>query len=241
MRAWLTTVVARLCLNALQSRRARREWSLEAAPSPTSNPLVDQDAFDPEHEALLADAVGPALLVVLDTLTPAERVAFVLHDVFSVSFDEVASVVGRTPEATRQLASRARRRVQGASARPAPDLDRQREVVEAFLAAARRGDFDALVAVLDPAIAVRADDGAVRMGFQSELFGAVDVARAAARARARGATLAFLNGQVGLALGPEGRFVGVLQFTLWEDRIIRMEAIANADRLREIEITALAS
>ena len=158
MRAWLTTVVARVSLNMLRSRRSRREEHLDAR---MPDPIVDRaDGTDPEHEALLADSVGLALLVVLETLNPAERVAFVLHDTFAVPFDEIAPIIDRSPEAARQLASRARRRVQGEPAIPDADLDTQREVLDAFLAAARRGDFEALLEVLDPDVVLRADRGA---------------------------------------------------------------------------------
>src|SRR3954447_20483781 len=159
---WLTTVVARASLTMLRSRRSQREEPLDVR---MPEPIVDRaDGTDPEHEALLADSVGLALLVVLETLNPAERLAFVLHDMFAVPFDEIAPIVDRSPEAARQLASRARRRVQGERVVPDPDLDRQREVVDAFLAASRAGDFDALVAVLDPDVVLRADRGAVAIG-----------------------------------------------------------------------------
>src|ERR687892_1168552 len=162
LRAWLTTVVARICLDMLRARRSRREESLDAH---LPDPIVRRaDGTDPEHEALLADSVGLALLVVLETLSPAERLAFVLHDIFAVPFDEIAPIVDRSPEAARQLASRARRRVQGRTATPDADLDTQREVVDAFLAAAREGDFEALLEVLDPDVVLRADGGAVSIG-----------------------------------------------------------------------------
>src|SRR5919106_824032 len=160
LRAWLTTVVSRVCLDMLRSRRSRREEPLETH---MPEPIVSRaDGMDPEQEALLADSVGLALLVVLESLTPAERLAFVLHDMFAVPFDEIGPMVGRSPTAARQLASRARRRVQGAATVPDPDLPRQREVVDAFFAAAREGDFDALVAVLDPDVVLRSDGGAAR-------------------------------------------------------------------------------
>src|SRR5215471_8551767 len=159
LRAWLTTVVARVALNTLRSRKTRREQSLDVhVPDPVIDPT---DGTDPEHEALLADSVGLALLIVLETLTPAERLAFVLHDMFAVPFDQIAPIVQRSPEATRQLASRARRRVRGADPIPDTDLSAQWEVVEAFIAAARKGDFDALVAVLDPEVVLRADGGSI--------------------------------------------------------------------------------
>src|SRR5438105_7873265 len=172
---WLTTVVARVCLDMLRSRTSRREEPLEAY---VPDPIVSREGgIDPEHEALLADSVGLALLVVLDTLNPAERLAFVLHDLFAVPFDEIAPIVGRSETAARQLASRARRRVQGAATAPDADLTRQREVVDAFLAASRGGDFDALLAVLDPDVVLRADSAAVHMGASREVRGAAAVAK----------------------------------------------------------------
>ena len=175
---WLTTVVARVCLDMLRSRKSRREEALEGprVPEPIVGPA---DGVDPEHEALLADSVGLALLVVLETLDPAERLAFVLHDMFAMPFDEIAPIVDRSPAAARQLASRARRRVRGAAPAPDPDLERQREVVDAFLAASREGDFDALLAVLDPDVVLRADGGAVRADLSKEVRGAQEVAEQA--------------------------------------------------------------
>ena len=176
---WLTTVVARVCLDMLRSRKSRREEPLGAH---VPEPIVSrEDGIDPEHEALLADSVGLALLVVLETLAPAERLAFVLHDMFAVPFDEIAPIVGRSPAAARQLASRARRRVQGAATAPDADLTRQREVVDAFLAASRGGDFDALLAVLDPDVVLRADRAAVQAGASREVRGAAAVAEHASR------------------------------------------------------------
>ncbi|GEM_PF-460825 len=183
---WLTTVVARVCLDMLRSRSSRGEEPLGVR---FSDPIASrQGGTDPEHEALLADSVGLALLVVLETLTPAERLAFVLHDTFAVPFDEIAPIVGRSPTAARQLASRARRRVQGADIVPDADLARQREVVDAFLAAARGGDFDALLAVLDPEVVLRADRGAVPAGASREVRGAPAVARRAAKGPSPGRT-----------------------------------------------------
>src|SRR5687768_11809648 len=174
---WLTTVVARVSLNML---RARRSWREEPLDVRMPEPIVDRaDGTDPEHEALLADAVGLALLVVLETLNPAERLAFVLHDMFAVPFDEIAPIVDRSPEAARQLASRARRRVQGEPAVPDADLGTQREVLDAFLAAAREGDFGALLSVLDPDVVLRADSGAVSIGASRVVRGAANVARQA--------------------------------------------------------------
>src|ERR671930_676832 len=196
---WLTTVVARVCLNMLKARGVRREEPVGVhVPDPVVSP---EDGVDPEYEALLADSVGLALLVVLETLEPAERLAFVLHDMFGVPFDEIAPMVDRSPEAARQLASRARRRVRGAAPVPDPDLDRQREVVDAFLAAAREGDFDALVAVLDPDVVLRADRGPARRG-SVEVHGAEAVARRALSfARlAPAARPALVNGAAGFVV-----------------------------------------
>jgi RNA polymerase sigma-70 factor (ECF subfamily) len=206
------------------------------------DPIVS-DGFgsDPEHEALIGDSVGLALLVVLDTLSPAERVAFVLHDVFGVPFDEIAPIVGRSSTATRQLASRARRRVRGAPV-PDPDLARQRKVVDAFLAAARRGDFEALVAVLDPEIVLRADGGVARPAFTTVIRGAEAVAARALTFRrfAESARLALVNGALGgVAFAPDGSPLAVVGFTIRNGRIIEMDALADPDRLRELDLTFL--
>src|SRR5262245_32345594 len=200
---WLTTVVARVSLDLLRARgaRARREEPLGDLPGPVTAP---PEGKDPEHEALLADAVGPALLVVLDTLTPAERLAFVLHDLFGVPFDEIAAILDRSPAAARQLASRARRRVQGVDPAPGADLARQRRVVDAFLAAARDGHFDALVAMLDPEVVLRADPAAVQVGADAEVRGAREVAGAFA-GRARVARPALIDGVPGAVWAPGGR------------------------------------
>ncbi len=199
---WLTTVVARVCLDMLRSRTSRREEPLgPGLPEPIAG---DGDALDPEHAAVLADSVGLAMLVVLDTLPPAERLAFVLHDMFAVPFDEIAPIVGRSPDAARQLASRARRRVQGASADPVADRARQREVVEAFLAAARDGRFDALLALLDPDVVVRADRAAVQAGASEEVRGAEAVAGTFS-GRARAARAALVGGAVGLVWMQQGQ------------------------------------
>src|SRR5215813_10398261 len=177
LRAWLTTVVGRVCLNMLRARKTRHEVSLEAhVPDPIVSP---EEGIDPEQEALLGDSVGLALFVVLDSLTPAERVAFVLHDIFAVSFDEIAPIVGRTPTAARQLASRARRRVRGTATRPVGDLSRQRELVTAFLTAVRAGDFEGLVAVLDPDVVIRVDEAAALPGAPREIRGARNWAKGA--------------------------------------------------------------
>src|SRR5205814_4509024 len=200
------TVVARVCLDMLRSRESRREESLDEQ---VPDPIVSrEDGIDPEYEALLADSVGLALLVVLNTLNPAERLAFVLHDLFAVPFDEIAPIVGRSPTATRQLASRARRRVQGAATDADVDLTPQREVVNAFLAASRGGDFDALLAVLDPDVVLRADSAAVQMGSSTEVRGAPAVAKQFS-GRARAAQPALVNGAAGLVWAPGGRlFLG---------------------------------
>src|SRR5687768_13933343 len=201
---WLTTVVARVCLDTLRSRKSRREEPLDGEPEPAAG---YQRTADPEREAELADNVGLALLVVLETLAPAERVAFVLHDMFDLPFDKIAPIVGRSPTAARQLASRARRRVQGAQGAvtvPDADLTRQRKVVDAFLAASRGGDLDALLAVLDPDVVLRADRAAVHTGASKEVRGAAAVADTFS-GRARAAQPALVNGAVGLVWGPRGR------------------------------------
>jgi RNA polymerase sigma factor (sigma-70 family) len=236
---WLTTVVARVCLNMLRSRRTRREEPLDAhVPDPV---VARAGGEDPEHEALLADAVGLALLVVLDTLAPAERLAFVLHDMFAVPFDEIAPMVDRTPEATRQLASRARRRVR--SAAPAPDRDRarQREVVDAFHAAAREGEFDRLVALLHPDVVLRVDFGpAAPIPFR-ELHGAQAVARQAAMyGRGPGVTrTALVNGAIGQVRFRDGTPFAVLGYTVAGARIVALDILADPDRLARLHLPAL--
>lgn len=231
---WLTTVVARVCLDMLRSRKARSETSLDVdVPEPVVN---RESGGDPEHEALLADSVGLALLVVLDRLTPAERLAFVLHDLFDLSFDEIAPIVGRTPVAARQLASRARRRVQGAPREG--DLSNQREVIDAFLAALRAGDFEGLVAVLDPNVVVRVDKFAAAGGAAVEVRGAETWARSAIT-YARGARLlrpVLIDGAMGLVLAPQGRLLRALLFTLERGKIAGVEIISDPIRLRELEL-----
>jgi RNA polymerase sigma factor (sigma-70 family) len=241
---WLTTVVGRVSLDMLRSRRSRREAPLEnplGARFP--EPIVgrQEDGIDPEREALLSDSVGLALLVVLETLSPAERLAFVLHDMFSVPFEEIAPILGRSPAATRQLASRARRRVRGADVVPSTDLSRQREVVDAFLAAARGGDFDALVAVLDPEVVLRADLSAVHAGASPsrELRGAPAVAGRALKGRARAARPALVNGAVGVVVAPRGRLLMVLGFTIRGGKIVNIDAIADPARLRQLDLALL--
>jgi len=233
---WLTTVVARVCLEMLRSRKSRREEPLGAhVPEPKAS---SADGIDPEHEVLLADSVGLALLVVLEALAPAERVAFVLHDMFAVPFDEIAPIVGRSPSAARQLASRARRRVQGAAAAPDADRTRQREVVDAFLAASRNGDFDALLAVLDPDVVLRADSAAVRAGASREVRGAAAVADTFS-GRARAAQPALLNGAVGAVWAPRGRPRVVFGFTIKRGKIVEIELVADPARLRQLDLALL--
>jgi RNA polymerase sigma factor (sigma-70 family) len=234
---WLTTIVARVCLDMLRSRRSRREEPLGAR---FSDPIVSrQGGTDPEREALLADSVGLALLVVLDTLSPAERLAFVLHDMFAVPFEEIAPIVGRSPAASRQLASRARRRVRGADRIPDADLARQREVVNVFLAAARGGDFDALLAVLDPDVVLRADRAVVPVDAPREVHGAPAVARRAAKGRARAARPVLVNGAVGVIVAPRGRLLIVLSFTIRGGKIVEIDAIADPTRLRQLDLAVL--
>jgi RNA polymerase sigma factor (sigma-70 family) len=239
LQAWFTTGVARVCLDMLRSRRSRREEPLESRlPEPIVSP---EDGVDPEHEALLADSVGLALLVVLETLTPAERLAFVLHDMFAVPFDEIAALVERTPAAARQLASRARRRVGDA---PVPDVDRdrQRELVDAFLAAARGADFDALVAVLDPDVVLRIDRGPQAREAPKAVRGARAVAeRGVAFSRlAPLARPALVNGAAGLVVARHGRLLGVAGFTVTHRKIVEIDLLMDPARLRELDLTALA-
>ncbi len=236
IRGWLTTVVARVCLD-MRSRASRREEPLSVR---AAEPFASQeDGIDPEHQALLADSVGLAMLVVLEALTPAERVAFVLHDMFDLPFDEIAPIVGRSPVAARQLASRARRRVQGRAKLPGADLTRQRELVDAFLAASRGADFAALIAVLDPDVVLRADRAVVEMGGgSSEVRGAAAVARSFA-GRARAAQPALVNGAAGLVWAPGGRPRVVFSFTVARGKIVEIAMIADAERLRELDLTLL--
>jgi RNA polymerase sigma factor (sigma-70 family) len=239
MGGWLTTVLARVCLNMLRSRQARREQPLDVH---VPEPIVSrEDGLDPEHEALLADSVGLALLVVLDTLAPAERLAFVLHDMFAVPFDEIAPMVGRSPAAARQLASRARRRVQGEAPSPDPDLARQREVVDAFFAAARGGDFDALVAVLDPDVVLRSDGGVARPSRTAVVHGARAVAeRAMTFARLSPFVRpALVNGAAGVVVAPRGRPVSIMAFTVRGGKIVAIDALADPTRLRQLDLTVL--
>jgi RNA polymerase sigma factor (sigma-70 family) len=232
---WLRTIVARVCLDMLRARKSRRE---EAFGIQVPDPIVSsENGIDPEQEVLLADSVGLALLIVLETLDPAERLAFVLHDMFSVPFEEIASILGRSPVAARQLASRARRRVQGGAAIPDADVARQREVVEAFLAAARDGDFDALVAVLDPDVVVRADRGAP--GAPSETRGARAVAEQALTfSRLAGsAQRVLVNGTAGIVSWlPDGQPFSVMGFIVKGGRIVEIDVLADPRRIRQLEL-----
>ena len=236
---WLTTVVARVCLDMLRSRAARREEPLGVH---LPDPVISQpDVLDPEQEALLADAVGLALLVVLDTLAPAERLAFVLHDTFAVPFEEIAAILGRSPAATRQLASRARRRVRASPARPDADLAGQQRAVDAFLAAARNGDLEALVAILDPDVVARADWGKVPVRVPTVLRGARAVAEQA-RAFAQRAPYgrpALVNGAAGVVVAAGARLIAVMGFTVTDGKITEIDILADPERLRHVDLTAL--
>jgi RNA polymerase sigma factor (sigma-70 family) len=238
LEAWLVTAVGRVALNLLRSRKTRREEPLDAH---LPDPIVDRaDAVDPEHEALLADSVGLALLVVLETLTPAERLAYVLHDMFSVPFDEIGAILDRSPDAARQLASRGRRRIRGADTTPDADPAARQEVVEAFLAAARDGDLDALVAVLDPDIVVREDTGS---GTLVEVRGAENVARRARAASQLGlvARPALINGAAGWVSLLDGEVYAVAALTLQNGRITTMEILLDPARLARLDLTAFHS
>ena len=235
---WLTTVVARVSLNLLRSRRTRREEPLGVR---EPEPIVDRlDGVDPEHEALLADSVGLALLVVLETLSPPERLAFVLHDMFAVPFDEIGRIVDRSPDAARQLASRARRRVRGGSVEPDADAETQREVVAAFLAASREGDFEGLIAVLDPDVVLRVDEGALG---SREVRGAETVAGQAILYGQSGleATPALVNGVVGAVATRDGELFSVGALTVRGGRIVAMDILADPERLARLDLTPLSS
>jgi RNA polymerase sigma factor (sigma-70 family) len=245
---WLTTVVGRVCLDMLRSRTSRREASLDSLGphGPDSayvpDPIVAiAPGTDPEHEALQADAVGLALLVVLETLAPAERLAFVLHDVFAVPFEEIAPIVGRTPTAARQLASRARRRVQGAAAGPDVDLPRQREVVDAFLAASRGGDFEALLAVLDPDVVLRLDRGAVPAGASRVIRGAPAVVGLGLPFSGPGWSVhpALVNGAAGVIIARRGRPASVTGFTVRRGKIVAIDILADPARIRRLGLPDL--
>jgi RNA polymerase sigma-70 factor (ECF subfamily) len=241
---WLTTVVGRVCLDMLRSRTARRELSMDDGrdafvPDPVIRPLSH---LDPEQEVLQADSVGLALLVVLETLEPAERLAFVLHDLFAVPFDDIARIVERSPAATRQLASRARRRVQGASPSAEPDLTRQREVVDAFLAACRTGDFEALLAALDPDVVLRADAGALVRGVAASKLvrGAPAVAQQALlfRRMAPYGRVVLVNGEIGVVNAADGRLRSVMGVTVADGRIVALYILADPERLASLEVPA---
>jgi RNA polymerase sigma factor (sigma-70 family) len=235
--AWLTTVVARICLNTLRDRHARHR---EEAVAQLPDPIVDTDGeFDPEHRAMLADAVGLALFVVLDTLAPAERLAFVLHDVFTVPFDEIAPIVDRTPEATRKLASRARRRIQEADPLPDADIAAQREAVDAFFAAGRSGDFDRLVSVLHPDVVLRGDFGSGAGLFRAE--GASSVAKLA-RGYAgpeREVRAATVNGAAGAVVFVAGRPASIMAFVVRDARVAAIDVLADPERIARLDLSAV--
>ncbi|GLW66415.1 DNA-directed RNA polymerase sigma-70 factor [Actinomadura rubrobrunea] len=236
---WLTTVVGRVCLDMLRSRTSRRETPLEHG---LPDPVVSRaDGVDPEQEALVADSVGLALLVVLQSLSPAERLAFVLHDMFGVPFEDIAPIVGRTPTAARKLASRARGRVRGAVPEPDPDPRRQRAVVEAFLAASRGGDFDALVAVLHPDVVVRVEGGAAGPGVVKVIRGAAEAARQALIYAQRAGSVypALVNGAAGLVSTRDGRPFSVLSFTVSDGKIVAVDVLADPERLSALDLTVL--
>jgi RNA polymerase sigma factor (sigma-70 family) len=234
--AWLTTVVARICLNTLRARRARaREELVAQVPDPVVDPVGE---FDPEHRAMLANAVGLALFVVLDTLSPAERLAFVLHDVFAVPFDQIAPIVDRSPEATRKLASRARRRIHDADAVPDADIRAQREVVDAFFAAGRAGDFDRLVSVLHPDVLLRGDFGPGAVRFQRGGAQVAKLARgyAAPERQVRAATV---NGAAGAVIFVAGRATAIMGFVVREGRIVAIDVLADPARIARIDLSAV--
>ena len=231
---WLTTVVARVCLDMLRGRKSRRE---EVLGPHVPEPVVGPDDATAQ-EAEMADSVGLALLVVLEALAPAERIAFVLHDMFDLPFDEIAPIVGRSEAAARQLASRARRRVQGADKVSDADLAGQQKIVDAFLAASRNADFEALLAVLDPDVVVRADDAAVRLGTLREMRGADAVAKTF-MGRARNARSALVDGAVGAVVAPRGRLLLVLGITIANGRIVEINTVADPDQLGQVELSVL--
>jgi RNA polymerase sigma-70 factor (ECF subfamily) len=237
---WLTTVVGRVCLDMLRSRKSRRE---ELMGEQVAEPAVGrEDQADPEHQAVLADSVGVALLVVLETLDPDERLAFVLHDLFGVSFDEIAPVVGRNPAAARQLASRARRRVQGATPSGEADVVRQRQIVDAFMAASREGNLQGLLSLLDPDVVLRADATVVRRpraAMVPEVVGAPEVA-AAFSGRAHGAELALLDGTPGAVWRAGGRVLAAFQFKITGDKIVAIDMVGDADRIAQLDVVVLA-
>jgi len=235
---WLTTVIARVCLDMLRSRKSRKEEPI--TPEAQEPVATGSIGHSPENEALLADSVGLALLVVLDRLTPAERLAFVLHDMFAMPFEEIAPIVGRSAEATRQLASRARRRVRGGAEAPGSDLRRQREVVDAFLAALRRGDLEGLLVVLDPDLVVRSDE-AVRPGAPTEIHGAAVWAKGAVAYGhlAKLALPVLVNGAVGIVVAPRQRLVRALRFTIANGKISEIEVIGDPARLGQLNVSII--
>ena len=238
--AWLTTIVARVCLDMLRSRKSRREVPLGVR---VPDPIVmsRENGLDPEHEALLADSVGLALLSVLETLTPAERLAFVLHDTFGVPFDQIAPIVGRSSTAARQLASLARRKVRGAATLPDADLSSQREVVDAFLAAAREGDFEALLEVLDPDVVLRSDGGLLRPGLSREVRGARVVAEGALTF-SRLVPLAqpgLVNGAAGVVAFRHGQPISVMGFTVRGGKVVEIDILTDPERLHRLDLMAL--
>jgi RNA polymerase sigma-70 factor (ECF subfamily) len=232
---WMTTIVARVCLDMLRARKSRPEAPLDEPDEIKSR----EETIDPEREAQLADSVGLALMVVLDTLAPDERLAFVLHDVFAMPFDEIAPIVGRSSTTTRQLASRARRRVRGAATVPSAELNRQREVVSAFLAAARAGDFNALLTVLDPDVVLRIDAALTPSGKAVAVHGAQRVAKMYVRGGAQAILPALVNGMVGLVVAPLGRLVLVIHLTFEDGKIAAIETVADPARLRQTDLAVL--
>ena len=241
LRGWLTTVVARVCLDMLRTRTSRREDPLDEDDTHVPDPVITRADVNPESEAMLADSVGLALLVVLETLEPAERLAFVLHDVFGMTFEEIAPIVDRSAEAARQLASRARRRVQSRSRASEGDLRQQRRVIDAFLAAAQKGDFEGLVAVLDPDIVLRADGGAIK-GMSRLVRGARAVAGQAATFSKLGLTnhVVLVNGNIGVvARLPDGRVLSVIGFTIADGKVVEMDILADPERLGRLDLSAI--
>ena len=239
--AWLTTVVARVSLNMLRSRAARREQPLSPR---LPDPVVDRaDGVDPEHEALLADSVGLALLVVLETLTPPERLAFVLHDMFGVPFEQIASLLDRSPQAARQLASRARRRVRAQPTTPDADVSAQRQVIDAFMTAARTGDFKALVATLDPNVVLRADGGSALAALSAEVHGALDVARQAALWSQVDLTMrpALVNGAAGAVVMRDGAVFAITSVLVRNGKIAEMDFLVDPERLARLDLPVLGS
>jgi len=238
LRGWLTTVISRVCLDMLRARRTR---NLELTGTDSETSYGPEGGSDPEQEAILADSVGLAMLVVLETLSPAERVAFVLHDMFAIPFEDIAPIVGRSVPGARQLASRGRRRVYGASPLPEHDRKRQREVVDAFLAASRNGDFEALLALLDPEVVFRADGAASPSGRATEILGARGVARSAVAFadRAQFSRAVLVNGSVGIIIAPRGRLFAVVRVRIVRDKIVEMDLISEPGRLQTVDVAVL--